>query len=170
MDRSLTAPVSFSEVLQKIRVKPSLLSLFAISAWSIWYQSNKSHLHENPLPLRNIADFAKNYLCKFRGLDNHHSHRRRATPIRWQPPSAGSVKTNYDGAMFAESNMAGIGVVVHNSDGRVLAALFEQIVKPPTVEILELLIARRVVSFNVVSGYDQFVCEGDSEFVVNSLR
>ena len=80
------------------------------------------------------------------------------------------MKTNYDGAMFAESNMARIGVVVRNSEGRVLAALSEQNVKPPMVEILELLAAWCVVSFTAESGYDQFVCEGDSESVVNSLR
>ena len=35
---------------------------------------------------------------------------------------------------------------------------------------LELLAARRAVSFTAESGFDQFKCEGDSEFVVNSLR
>ena len=147
-----------------------LLPLFAVTAWSIWYQRNKARLNDNPLPICNIADYAKNYLCEFKELDSHHSHRRRVSPTRWQPPSAGSVKTNYDGAMFAESNMAGIGVVVRNSEGRVLAALSEQIVKPPSVEILELLAARRAVSFTAESGFDQLICEGDSESVVNSLR
>ena len=51
-----------------------------------------------------------------------------------------------------------------------LAAFSEKIAKPPTVEILELLAARRTVSFTAESGYDKFVCEGDSESVVNSLR
>ena len=51
-----------------------------------------------------------------------------------------------------------------------LAAMFEQIVKPPSVELLELLAARRAVSFAAESGHEQVVCEGDSESVVNSLR
>ena len=51
-----------------------------------------------------------------------------------------------------------------------LAALSEQIVKPPSVEILELLAARRAINFTAESGYAQLVCEGDSESVVNSLR
>ena len=38
------------------------------------------------------------------------------------------------------------------------------------MEILELLAAQRAVSFTAESGYDQFVCKGDSESVVNSLR
>ena len=55
-------------------------------------------------------------------------------------------------------------------EGQVLAALSEQIAKPPTVEILELLAARRAVTFAAESGHVQVVCEGDSESVVNSLR
>ena len=51
-----------------------------------------------------------------------------------------------------------------------LATLSEQIVKPPSVEILELLTARHAVNFTVESGYAQLVCEGDSESVVKSLR
>ena len=64
------------------------------------------------------------------------------TVYKWYPPTAGEVKTNYDGAMFRESDKAGIGVVIRDSEGQVLAALSEQIVKPPSVEILELLAAR----------------------------
>ena len=66
--------------------------------------------------------------------------------------------------------MAGLGVVIQNGDGRVLAALSEQIVKPPSVEILELLAARHAVTFAAKSGHVQVVCEGDSELVINSLR
>ena len=51
-----------------------------------------------------------------------------------------------------------------------LAAMSEQIVKPPSVELLELLVARRAVSFAIEMGHEQVVCEGDSESVVNSLR
>ena len=49
--------------------------------------------------------------------------------------------------MFGESNKAGLCVVIRTCDGQVVAALSEQIMKPPTVKILELLAARRVVSF-----------------------
>ena len=42
--------------------------------------------------------------------------------------------------------------------------------KPPSVEILKLLTARRAVTFAAESGHEQVVCEGDSELVINSLR
>ena len=74
-------------------------------------------------------------------MESPSSHRRQAVHHRWLPPTAGLVKTNYDGAMYGESDKARIGVVIRNCEGQVLAALSEQIVKPPTVEILELLAA-----------------------------
>ena len=66
--------------------------------------------------------------------------------------------------------MAGLGVVIRNGDGLVLAALSEQIMKPPSVEILELLATKRAVTFAAEFGHVQVICEGDSEIVINSLR
>ena len=142
VDRSSTSSDSFSDVFQKICSNPALVPLFAVTAWSIWYQRNKLRLNDNPLPLQNIAGFAKNYLSKFRSLEKSHPHGRSSIIRRWYSPIVGAVKTNYDRAMFRESDKAGIGVVIRDSEGQVLAALFEQIVKPPSVEILELLAAR----------------------------
>lgn len=161
---------SFSDLLQKIRAKPALFPLFATTAWSLWYQWNKSRLQKNSLPLRNIVGFAKDYLRKFKDLESTSSHRLRVVPRRWLPPATGLVKTNYDGAMYGELDKAGIGVEIRNSEGQVLAALSEQIVKPQTVEILELLADRQAVKFTTELGYTQFVREGESESTINLLR
>ena len=55
-------------------------------------------------------------------------------------------KTNFDGAMFSESDQARIGVVIRNHEGQVMAALSKKIKKPASAEILEALAARRAVS------------------------
>ena len=117
VDRSAEVTDSFSDVLQKIRAKPTSVSLFAITAWAIWYQRNKTRLRNNPLPLRNIAGFAKDYLNQFRGTDRPSILRNWVTTRRWLPPTAGSIKINYDGAMFGESDKAGLGVVIRTCDG-----------------------------------------------------
>ena len=170
MDRCSSVAESFLDVLQKVRIKPALLPLFATMAWTIWYQRNKARLLDQPLPLHHIVGFARNYLGEFKSLDSPHPPRRRATPRSWSPPAAGMVKINFDGAWFGESDMAGLGVVIRNGDGLVIAALSKQIIKPPSVEILELLAARRAVTFTAESGHVQVICEGDSELVINSLR
>ena len=61
--------------------------------------------------------------------------RRRTGSIQWQPLSGNSVKANFDGAMFEEEQEAGIGVVIRNNEGQVLAALSEKVRMPATVEI-----------------------------------
>ncbi|XP_030926840.1 uncharacterized protein LOC115953356 [Quercus lobata] len=104
------------------------------------------------------------------GLVSPKPLKRRTVSRRWCPPAASLVKINFDGAWYNESEKAGLGVVIRNGEGQVLAAMSEQIVKPPSVELLELLAAKRAVSFAAETGHEQVVCEGDSKSVVNSLR
>ena len=81
------------------------------------------------------------------------------------------MKTNHDGAMFDESDEAGIGVVIQNFDGEVMAALSEKIQKPSFVEVLELLVARQAVSFTLELGFKNSTFKGDSKpVVVKSLQ
>ena len=72
--------------------------------------------------------------------------------------------------MFGESDRAGLGMVIRSCEGQVVATLSEQIAKPPTVEILELLAARRAIFFSAELGHTQCVCKGDSQSVVNALK
>ena len=55
------------------------------------------------------------------------------------------MKVNFDGAMFNERDEAGIGVIIRNPRGEVMAAFSEKIQKPHSAEILELLAAKRAV-------------------------
>ena len=71
--------------------------------------------------------------------------------------------------MFDESDEAGLGVVIRNSEGQVMVALFEKIKKPPSVMALELLAARRAAILVSETGFQQSCFEGDSEVVVKSL-
>ena len=58
------------------------------------------------------------------------------------PPKLGEYKINFDGAMFNESEEAGIGVMVRDSSGQVIAALAEKVGKPCNSELLEMLAAK----------------------------
>jgi len=57
------------------------------------------------------------------------------------------LKANFNGAMFVDTGEAGIGVVICNEFGEVMAALSEKIALSPLVETLELLATRRAVVF-----------------------
>ena len=80
--------------------------------------------------------------------------RRQTISRRLCPPAAGLVKINFDGAWYNELEKAGIGVVIRNGKGQVLAAMSEPIVKPLSVELLELLAARHAVFFAAKLGHE----------------
>lgn len=97
-----------------------------------------------------LTEFLKLYVASSQPLTEiRTSHRGKAQSRkkRWIPPTEGEFKTNFDGAMFEENNNAGIGIIVRNSRGEVMAALSEKIPRPPSAEILEMLAARRAVKF-----------------------
>ena len=94
----------------------------------------------------------------------------RPRAVKWKPPTKAMMwKTNFDGAMFLESDQAGIRVVVRNQAGQVMAALLERIQKSNSVEILEALLARRAVQFTLELGFKQSVFEGDSKVIIKAL-
>ena len=79
-------------------------------------------------------------------------------------------KTNYDRVVFEDSKEAGIGVIVRNDRGEVLAALSEKIPYPCSVVLVEVLAARRAVQFIMELGITQSIFEGDSEIVYKALK
>ena len=79
------------------------------------------------------------------------------------------LKVNYDGAIFQDQGRAGIGVVICNSEGAVMASLSQQIPLPTTVAQVEAMAARRAVEFVVELGVTRAIIEGDSETICNEL-
>ncbi|KAK9986544.1 hypothetical protein SO802_031495 [Lithocarpus litseifolius] len=66
----------------------------------------------------------------------------RCPTTGWQPPEHGRYKVNVDGALFDADNTAGLGVVIRDEHGQVMASLSERIPLPPTVIEVEALAAR----------------------------
>lgn len=171
VDRTRMQSSSFPEMVNLIHEKPQLVPLFAVIAWSVWYQRNKTCLPEQSLPLDKISTLAIGYIQDFNNLGSPLHRSRHATEKNWRPPVIGNMKTNYDGAMFDESDEAGIGVVIQNFNGEVMVALSEKIQKPSFMEVLELLVARQAVSFTLELGFKNSTFKGDSKpVVVKSLQ
>ena len=70
-----------------------------------------------------------------------------ARSVRWRLPPEGFLKVNFDGAVFVANNIAGLGIIIHNDNGLVMAALSQQIPLPTLVEMVEVIAARRALWF-----------------------
>ena len=92
------------------------------------------------------------------------------TPDTWTAPVAHSYKLNFAGATFAEDDTAGIGVVICNEAGLIMASLSQRIPLPTSVIEVEALAARRAMEFALELGFDNVTLEGDSEVLVKTLK
>ena len=89
---------------------------------------------------------------------------------RWKPPPLDVFKINFDGVVFAEENCSGVGVVIRNREGLVLAAMTEkipQLLKPTEIEARA---ATRALEFAREVGISAAVLEGDSLLVIKALE
>ena len=90
-------------------------------------------------------------------------------PSHWLPLSPLQLKANCDGVIFNKLNCAGLGIVIRNSEGSVIAALSEKVTLPPSVDDLEAVAWRRLVTFAMELGLQEVIFEGDSEVVYKHL-
>lgn len=96
-------------------------------AWTMWSRCNKARCNERCPPLNKVLDFARFYLLEFQSSLCGQDRWPNPAKAKWKPPSSSTIKVNFDGAMFVESNNAGIGVIIWNDKGEVMTALLEKI-------------------------------------------
>nr|POE89219.1 hypothetical protein CFP56_72880 [Quercus suber] len=87
----------------------------------------------------------------------------------WQAPVQDTYKVNFDGAVFVEEGLAGLGVVIRNDHGLIMASLTQQIPLPGSVIEVEVLAARKALELTLELGFDNITLEGDSEVLIKSL-
>ena len=80
------------------------------------------------------------------------------------------MKVNFGRAVFGEEQAGGIGVVIHSNEGRVLAALSKKVPMPTSMEILEMMAARRAAIFARELGFRKVCFEGDANLMVKNLH
>ena len=95
---------------------------------------------------------------------------RQVGLVRWQPPAKNFFKVNFDEVVFGEEQEAGISVVIRNNEGQDLAALSEKVRLPASMEVLEMLAARRAATFARELGFSRVCFEGDAELVVKCFQ
>ena len=80
------------------------------------------------------------------------------------------VKINFDGTIFPNRNIASLRIIIYNDYGLVMATLSQQIPLPTSVEMVEVLAARRALLFARELGFESLVDEGDSEIIIKAIN
>uniref|UniRef100_A0A2N9GZI9 Reverse transcriptase domain-containing protein n=1 Tax=Fagus sylvatica TaxID=28930 RepID=A0A2N9GZI9_FAGSY len=132
------------------------------------YHRNMQTLQAQELHLFTMVIWS---ICRPR--DDHSPPARPPEPptvIKWAPPRPGRYKVNFDGAFFRESNEAGIGAIVRNHRGEVMAALCQRIPYPYSIEAVEASAAKAAVTFVLDLGLQEVDIEGDSLKIITALQ
>nr|XP_023920968.1 uncharacterized protein LOC112032440 [Quercus suber] len=90
--------------------------------------------------------------------------------VVWKPPPPGVFKVNVDGALFSKTKQAGVGVLVRDEEGNVIAALARKLECPLGALAMEAKALEIGVSFVEEVGLRDVVFEGDSLLVINAVQ
>ena len=88
--------------------------------------------------------------------------------VKWTAPQDGIYKINFDGALFTTLDKAGIGVIIQDYKGLVMASLSHSIPLPLTVLEIKTMEAVTALEFALELELDSATLEGDSEILMNS--
>ncbi|KAL0011189.1 hypothetical protein SO802_006297 [Lithocarpus litseifolius] len=164
---------NFFELARFVLEKGKQPELFASITWTIWSRRNQLRTSNKPFPLSQVIPSAKHMLQEFTEVQPaaslQTSSPQRSRP-KWEPPPPLLLKINLDGVVFKETEEAGLGVVVRDSHGKVIASLVKKIKLPSSSDEVEALAAVRAITFAMDLNLPSFVVEGDLEVVISSLR
>nr|XP_023927696.1 uncharacterized protein LOC112039084 [Quercus suber] len=162
---------TFLEVFRMCMEKSHATDMFAILASQIWFRRNKLRLVEEVADLKLLNSMTRDALQEFQ-----HANITAPKPppaqshTKWMPPPTDWVKVNFDGAVFQESGEAGLGTIIHNDHGLVMATLTQVIPLLTLVEMVEVLAAQRALIFAKELGFDHVILEGESKIAVQAMK
>ncbi|XP_030923317.1 uncharacterized protein LOC115950221 [Quercus lobata] len=162
---TLQACSSFTDIFEFIFVGNKEPDLFAVVLWTLWNRRNNLRLGKPTLSLGQVVDFAQDRILERASCNAAFQQPRPHQVAAWQAPVQHAYKVNFDGAIFAEDGLAGLGVMIHNDHGLIMASLTQQIPLPGLVIEVEVLATRKALEV----GFDNITLEGDSEVLINSL-
>jgi len=163
--------LTFLDVFKTCLEQPHNTYFFAMLVNQIWFRRNKLRLGEEVVDLKLLNSRARDALHEFQlatAVPPNPPPIR--TPIKWNPPPSEWFKINFDRAVFKEQAKAGLGSIIRNDHGLVMAASTQVIPLPTSVKMVEVLAARKAFIFANELGFDKVILEGDSEIAIRAMK
>uniref|UniRef100_A0A803P614 Reverse transcriptase domain-containing protein n=1 Tax=Cannabis sativa TaxID=3483 RepID=A0A803P614_CANSA len=147
--------------------------------WPYGSERNRVVHGSSAKPASFLASFAVNYLSNFRSATRkYHTVSPSASPMptsvqgaaKWTPPTGLNLKLNVDAALDANRNIVGVGAVVRNSDGHVLAAMAKPIVGNFASHIMEAQAMFHSLNWVIQLQLPISIVETDALLVANAFQ
>lgn len=148
-----------------------LLTLFFTTCWGLWNHRNSVLFDNQVRPIDHVVDFAEKYITEYAIV-----HQCSQIPVhiprprRWVVPLEGVFKLNFDGSVRKTQATAGIGIIVRDSNGLVIASMVEKVHFLDDVDCVEALGAVKALQFGHDLGLNNIQLEGDSLNVISAIQ
>ncbi|XP_023871669.1 uncharacterized protein LOC111984279 [Quercus suber] len=139
------------------------------TAWGIWTSRNEVRHGRSRKPAIVLARWKKNYLEEYLIANHVVRPYRESVEAVWQPPKPPWYKANMDGATFEQQKEVGIGVVIRDHHGIVVAALSKKLTAPLGALETEAKAMEEAVEFAWNIGIRDCVFESDAQIVTNAM-
>ena len=118
---------SFNELLAWVYDHQRNPVLFAFTIWSIWHQRNQVRTQQTHRPLNHLSQWAYDKYVEFKALKKAPTTNRPKSRVRWKLPAQGTLKINFDEAIFVEEKCSRLGVIILDREGLVIASMVAQV-------------------------------------------
>ncbi|TXG69156.1 hypothetical protein EZV62_004091 [Acer yangbiense] len=115
------------------KMEVDVFEFFCVVWWRIWYRRN-NFFHSNIMLLgTDIISWAEAFAADFQGACSRDAHLggnlggKAGVSLGWKAPSQGFYKINTNAALNEELKISGVGVVIRDWKGNVMASLSQQI-------------------------------------------
>ena len=152
---------SFSELMVWILDHQRNPALFAFTVWSILASEKSVTDSGSPLTSEPHFTMGSRQLGRIQGAE---------FTTQWKPPVQEMMKINFDGAIFAEEKSSGMGVIIRDRKGLVIASMATWIPQQLWPVEIEALAASKALEFARELGIADAVLEGDSQVVIMALN
>ncbi|KAK9985942.1 hypothetical protein SO802_030893 [Lithocarpus litseifolius] len=151
---------------------PGLVERTVMICWGIWKNRNEIIHGGTGRPGRVVVRSALMLLDEYQTANESPKVGQKSThaTVRWSPPQQECYKVNVDGAVFTRRRQTGIGVVIRDSAGEVVAALCKRLAVPLGALETEAKAMESGVRFAAEVGIRDVIFEGDSLTVYNAVH
>ena len=150
-------------------VGKELLELIVTIAWCMWYNRNKTRHGAPRQSSRDIIHKARLILEDYKLAHLQKPLHKEHADTRWIPPDYPWYMINVDAAVFSNKKAVGIGVVVREHEGSVLAALSKCIPLPLGPLAAEAKAMEEAAHFARDIGLQEVIFETDSSIISGAL-
>ena len=163
---------SFRDLVELIIEEGLDLANFATIVWMVWHRRNALRTTNKLFPIQQVLPEVRAvraaYVHSIPPKPPHPSS-QGSDRVIWKPPPWPRLEVNFDGAMFRENDLVGVGVVIRDDNGLMVAVIAEKISLPYSVTAVEVLAAIKALRFSRDIGLKSLILEGDSKITVDAL-